>query len=444
MDGGLFSVCAPGLPHPRQSAEPLPRPALPAATMKGAAISGAVENGESSHPQPGRTEWRIVAFAVAAGIVGAFQIGKAAMALPALRADLGLGLAAAGWVLAIFNLIGAVAGMALGTIIGRWGDRRTLLWGLAIIGASGLVGAAAPGIALLLATRTVEGVGFLMLAIGAPTLIARVTSPADTKLAFGAWGAYMPTGQALMIVAAPLLLAPFGWRALWVVNAVLVAGFALAMARATRALEPTTAPATNFFRDLGAMATAPGPLLLAAIFACYSGQYLAVMGFLPTILVEREGLSTFHAGFLGAIAIAVNGVGNVGAGILLRKGVPRWRLIAAATIVMFLSSLGIFLLPLPLWASFLLYLSFAIFGGMLPASVFGAVPMLAPAPHLVPATNGLVVQGSNLGQVIGPPAIGALAAAWGWQWSPLLLAPAAAGGLFLALRLRRRERGAAC
>src|SRR5947209_7473754 len=231
------------------------------------------------------TRWPVVSLAVAAGMVGACQIGKAAIALPALRADLGLGLAAAGWVLSIFNVIGVFAGMALGAVIGRWGDRRIVLLGLALLAAAGLGGAAAPSGGTLLATRFAEGIGFLMVVIGAPTLIARLTHPADAKLAFGIWGAYMPAGQTFMILAAPLLLAPFGWRGLWIANAVLVAGFAVVMARATRRLPPPAArPIVSLWRDIRDTATAPGPLLLAGIFGCYALQYLAVMGFLPTIL----------------------------------------------------------------------------------------------------------------------------------------------------------------
>ena len=60
------------------------------------------------------------------------------------------------------------------------------------------------------------------------------------------------------------------------------------------------------------------------------------------------------------------------------------------------------------------------------------------------ATNGLLVQGSNLGQVIGPPAVGALAAATGsWAAAPVVLAVAACGGIGAALVLRRLERRSA-
>src|SRR5215472_10348355 len=102
----------------------------------------AMDEGATPRIQQSATDWRAVGFAVAAGIVGAFQIGKAAIALPALRADLGMGLAAAGWVLGIFNLIGILAGMALGALIGGWGDRRALLLGLLLLATAGLAGAA--------------------------------------------------------------------------------------------------------------------------------------------------------------------------------------------------------------------------------------------------------------------------------------------------------------
>ena len=385
------------------------------------------------------TPWLVVGLAIGAGIVGAFQVGKAAMALPALRAELGVGLAAAGWVLAIFNLIGVATGMAIGGLVGRWGDRRAVLAGLALLAAASLAGAAAPDIAILLATRFVEGMGFLMVIVGAPSLIMRLTRPEDLKLALGAWGAYMPLGQAVMVLAAPLLLVPFGWRGLWIANTVLLALFAALLARVTAALPVSPArPSHSLLRDLADTVAAPGPSLLAAIFGAYSMQYLAVMGFLPTVLIEHEGLGTAVAGALAALAMAMSGVGNVAAGLLLQHGVRRWRLMAIASLVMGSASLGIFTASLPLAASYALYLAFSGFGGLLPASVFAAVPSHAPSRHLVPTTNGLLVQGSNLGQVIGPPAVGALVAAIGWQWAPLLIVPAAATAALLSLVLRRR------
>jgi len=277
---------------------------------------------------------------------------------------------------------------------------------------------------------------------GAPSLIARLVRPEDAAVALGIWSAYMPVGQSLMMLLGPALLEPFGWRGLWLGNAVLVAVFAAAMAWATRRLPAAPRRAARSpWRDLRDTAAAAEPLLLAVIFAVYALQTLAVMGFLPTILVEHEHLTPLAAGELAALAVAMNSVGNLLGGLVLKRGIARSWLILLGAAAMGLCGLGIFLGALPLAQTYALYLLFSGFGGIIPAAVLGAAPAAAPAPRLVPATNGLLVQGSNLGQVVGPPAVGALAAATGdWHSSPLVVTTAAALTLTLSLALRRRER----
>jgi cyanate permease len=389
-----------------------------------------------------RTPWSLVGLAVGAGMVGAFQVGKVPVALGQIRAELGMGLVGAAWVLSLFNLVGVGVGVAMGAIVARAGARRMAVFGLLVMALAGVGGAAAPNAAVLLFTRFVEGVGFLMAAVAIPSLIARLAAPRDIKLAFAFWGTYMPAGQAIMLFASPGLIALAGWRGLWLANAALLALYAAPLWQATRsvAARPPSPPG-RLLEDLATTVRSPGPLALAFAFGCYSLQYLAVIGFLPTILVEREGLSAATAGLMSAFFPVGNVIGNLTGGVLLQRGIDRWALIAAASAIMGLCGIGIFSLGLTLWPAYALALLFAAGGGMLPATVLGAVPVLAPTPRLVPATNGLLVQGSNLGQVIGPPAVGALAAATGgWQSAPIVLAAAALGGAGAALVLRRLER----
>ena len=102
--------------------------------------------------------------------------------------------------------------------------------------------------------------------------------------------------------------------------------------------------------------------------------------------------------------------------------------------------IGIFSLGLPLPATYALTLVLSIVGGFIPTAVLAGAPEYAPTARLAPVANGLMVQGSNLGQVIGPPSVGALAAAVGsWVWSPAILLVAATTGLGLALTLRAME-----
>ncbi len=64
-----------------------------------------------------QTRWDRVVLYVLAGYVAAFQVGKAAIALPLLRHELGLDLTAASWILGAYGTLGAVGGLAAGLII---------------------------------------------------------------------------------------------------------------------------------------------------------------------------------------------------------------------------------------------------------------------------------------------------------------------------------------
>lgn len=394
---------------------------------------------------PSGTRWATVLLLCGAGVVVAFQIGKAPAALPIVRADLRLSLVTAGWVISMFNIIGTAMGMIIGALADRLGHRRVILSGLALVAAASLLGATAQGGAVLLVSRFFEGLGFMMVVVAAPALIVRASHPADLKLAFGAWGCYMPAGSALMMAAAPALLAPFGWRGLWVANTVLVALFAAALAFATRRITRSRAAApSSLLRDMRATATAPGPMLLALAFGAYALKYLVVLGFLPTILVESEGLSLTAATGMTAFAIAMNVPGNLIGGVLVHRGVKPWLLLATASVAIVVFGAAVYVPALPLWLRYALCVALSLVGGILPSSIFGAAPAHAPSPRLVATTNGLIMQGSNLGQSVGPPSAAALAASVGdWHLTPVVLLAAGVVGVGVALALRGLERGAA-
>jgi MFS family permease len=387
----------------------------------------------------GATPWPIVLLLVGAGIVSAFQIGKAPAALVALRAELGMSLTTAAWVISIFNVVGVASGMALGAFADRIGHRRTVLAGLALVALASALGAAAGSATFLLASRLVEGVGFLAVVVATPALIARAATSADRNLAFGFWSTYMPAGTATMMALAPLLLQSIGWRGLWLANALLAAAFAVLLAGVTRGLPqpPGARQGVSIGADLLTTLRAPGPRLLTLTFATYTLHFLAVLGFLPTILVEEHGIGPATAAVMAAIAVAINIPGNLAGGWLVHRGAPAWLVAAAVSIAMAICSLLIYDAGLPLAARYACCLALSLIGGALPAVVIGAGPALAPTPRHIATTNGLIMQGSNLGQMIGPPAVAALAAGVGdWSWSPLVLCLAAALGVALSLQLR--------
>ena len=81
----------------------------------------------------GKQRWGTILTIVACGVVAALQVGKAAIAAPALQSDLGLDLAQIGAVAGIFSVLGFVGSIPAGLVIATTTARSVLLWGLLAI-----------------------------------------------------------------------------------------------------------------------------------------------------------------------------------------------------------------------------------------------------------------------------------------------------------------------
>jgi predicted MFS family arabinose efflux permease len=257
------------------------------------------------------------------------------------------------------------------------------------------------------------------------------------------WGAYMPFGTALALLVGPVWIAHFGWRAWWWALALLTAALAVVTWRAVPALRPTAA-GEGLRRRLTQTLRAPGPWLVAMCFAAYSGQWLAVIGFLPAIYTAA-GLSGAVTGVASAAAAAVNMAGNIASGRLLHAGVAPTRLLAGGFVVMALAAAAAFAQvdgqSLPPLARYAAVLAFSAVGGVIPATLFSLALRLAPTPAGVATSIGWVQQWSAAGQFAGPPLVAWLAArSGGWHWTWLATGCSSLAGLVLAAAIARALR----
>lgn len=382
------------------------------------------------------TAWGPVLLAIGAGILAAFQVGKVHIALPSIRHSFALSLVSASWLLSALSVVGLFVATPTGSYAGKIGTKKTLILGLLLVAAASAAGAFSPTSAWLLWSRLLEGIGFVMIVVAAPSLIVELTTHADIRLALAGWSCFMPGGIALITLLAPLLLATHTWRALWLANALLILLYAalLMVAVKPRSVIPVELQA-HPLTEFRAVATARGPLFLAIIFGMYTMQQLAIMGFMPTLLIEKFSVSPSRAGVLVSIAMASNILGNLAAGLLLQRGVRRSVLIGATSMFMVIMSLGMFSFGLSLAPVYFCAFLFSCVGGIVPASVISAAPIHAPSEQLIPATNGFLVQGSNLGIVLGPPLVSSVAAGLGWRWVPATTLLAALVATLLAARV---------
>jgi DHA1 family inner membrane transport protein len=382
---------------------------------------------------------------VTAGIVAAFHVGKVPPALPSLRAETGATLSQAGWLLSIVNLMTALAGMAIALTADRWGHRRLMLFGTTITTAASLGGAFVQSFEPLLILRFLEGLGFITVVVAIPPLVVRLATPEDTRRAMTLWAVYMPVGAGAMMLASSLILFSASWRAVWIAAGAASALMLVALVVLTVGRRELDRPPVSSRSILGLMAEvafSPGPLAIAVCFGAYSCCWFVVVGFLPTLQTERLGFSASTAAIVTAAITFVNFAGNLLSGVLLGRGVPRGYIIVGAGLSMSFCASALFLDGLPDLLRLFLAGLYSMLIGAVPAALFTALPVHAPRPQLVGASTGLLMQGSNLGGVVGPPLAAAMVASGGWPRAAILTAVSlgivAAAGAFLHLRERRK------
>ncbi len=304
----------------------------------------------------------------------------------------------------------------------------------------------------LLASRAVEGFGFLLASLPGPGLIRRLVPRERLSRVLGLWGAYMPVGTGAALLFGPAFIARTGWPGWWW----LLAGLSLAMALVLWLSVPAQADVrseaakgdTGIGSRIARTVRARGPWLASLAFAVYSAQWLAVVGFLPTIYAQA-GLPVASAAFATAFAAAINMVGNIASGRLLQRGVSAPLLLQCGYAAMAVGAIVAFAgwgnggaaVASARYAGVLL---FSAVGGLVPGTLFSVGVRLAPDESTVSTTVGWMQQCSALGQFAGPPLAGWVAArAGGWQATCWVTGAFALAGMGIAAGMARFLAGSA-
>lgn len=383
-----------------------------------------------------RTQWAPFIAVLVSAIVAAMQVGKAAIGLPDLAEDLRLGLGSAAWVVSVFAVVGVVGAVPVGLAVGRFGGKRPVLAGLSAMALGSFAGGMAESFPTLLAARAMEGAGFLLVVVAAPVLSQMLAAPKDRKMVMAIWSTFMPAGMAIALAAGTLI---GGWRSMWLAGAGLtvVSAGLLAFAVPDSAPRGRVAP-SQALADLRAAVAAGKPPVLALLFTVYSVQFFAVFSFLPTLLSERMGISLAAAGGLSAAAAAANIGGNLLAGAVLTRGHAPWKLLLAANLVIGAAAAAVFSGGPSPAAAFGICLVFSAVGGIVPATILAEAAVGSERSQAL--SMGLVMQGNNLGQVVGPALIGAVVQTVGWPGASIAVAVAAVVGLALTVLTRSPPR----
>lgn len=141
------------------------------------------------------------------------------VALPELTRALGASLEEVQWVVLAYLLavtVLIVGAGRLGDLIGR---RRLLLAGITVFTTASLLCGSVPSLTWLVTARTVQGLGAAVMMSSSLAMIGELMPKAKTGGAMGLLGAMSAVGTALGPALGGGLIAAFGWRSIFFINA---------------------------------------------------------------------------------------------------------------------------------------------------------------------------------------------------------------------------------
>jgi DHA1 family inner membrane transport protein len=244
---------------------------------------------------------RIIVALTAASFLGVLNTLALGPFFPAIARDLGTSVPLLGQIAGGVALLAACAGLVIGPLADRYGHRRLLFLGMAILAATTLGTALAPSYGALLAVRLLGALSGPIL--GGVSLAAAANcfeGPARQRAI--AWTSAGLSGVG--IAGFPLLTAiggAWGWRAAFVALALAALGGAALL----HAVLPRTAARS---------ASRPTPRAILAASALRATCWLGIITYTGAYWAERHGLTAAQTGLVYMLACGGYLLGSLAAG----------------------------------------------------------------------------------------------------------------------------------
>ncbi|MFC7330889.1 MFS transporter [Marinactinospora rubrisoli] len=183
------------------------------------------------HGQGHPRRWRVLGAVSGALSLVVIDNTVLSVALPSLATDLGATIAQQQAVVDAYVIVFAGLLIAAGTAADRWGRRRVLLCGLALLAVAATAAAAAWSVWWLVAMRALMGAGAAMVMPSTLAVLVGVFPEHERPRAFAVWGAVAAAALAAGPVLGGALVQAWSWPAVFAMNAPVALCAGLAVAR---------------------------------------------------------------------------------------------------------------------------------------------------------------------------------------------------------------------
>lgn len=242
--------------------------------------------------------WLALAVLFLGRTVMAFQFQSVASVSAPIVKSLAIDYAALGTLIGLYMLPGLVIALPGGLLGQRFGDKRLVLAGLALMAVGGAATGIAEGFALAAFGRLVAGIGGVLLSVLLTKMVADWFSGREIVLAMGVYLSSWPLGISLGLVLLGPLAAAWSWAAVMHLTAVLSLAMLILVAALyrdppefDRAKVPATFRPNLSRRDFGLV------ILSGWVWTFYTIGFMTLLSFGPEFLTD--------VGYTSAAASAV-------------------------------------------------------------------------------------------------------------------------------------------
>lgn len=364
----------------------------------------------------GKKAWVVALATIFAGIALALVQNKVAPCMTTLQSAFGIDMATAGWLSSLFSLVGIVMAIPASVILNKLGPKKGGVIALVCAVIGSIIGVATVNVVVLMASRIIEGVGVGLISVIGPSIIAMWFPEAKRGLPMSIWAAYQMGAQAVMFFLGGVLTSNFGWQGMWWFGLAACVVALIFYVLCVKSPRPEDSYADVESDDVsiaeGMKSPYPWIMSLSTMLFC-----IACFGFVNWIATcwsqlfdMPEAEANMWVGYfsLGGVVAAV----IVGA---LLNHLKNRKLFGSIVLVLYgiVSVFGMTMGNPVFLIGFVIIYPFVDAG--FPCVLWTMTAQTVKKPELAGVALGVVSIGFNLGVLLGPPIIGAIAESMGWS-----------------------------
>lgn len=234
--------------------------------------------------------------------------GAIAVAAPLMKGELGLSATEFGLAVSAFFWIYAPVQLVVGWLCDRFSVYRLMAWGVILWAVSTLMTGFVGGFLSLLVLRVILGVGESVVFPASSKIIARHVPPEGRGMANAWCAAGIALGPAIGTLAGGLILASFGWRAIFIAFGLATLVWLLPWQRIVGALPASHEEKQQPMVPVRRLLDKWSLWAMGIGHACGNYGFYFLLAWLPLFLVQQRGLSIEQMTLLATLGYSAQAV----------------------------------------------------------------------------------------------------------------------------------------